>query len=88
MSSPSPGAARRPGLGSLNEVQFPKELQAAHPVMSALMRSLNEVQFPKELQALQKPRPGFSALPSMKCSSRKNCKSELSVSHRSVLLPQ
>ena len=59
---------------SLNEVQFPKELQ---PGLGAPPRSsrcsLNEVQFPKELQQGRPGRhhPGHRA--SMKCSSRRNC---------------
>ena len=38
-------------LSSLNEVQFPKELQRADPpVWGWGLMGLNEVQFPKELQ--------------------------------------
>ena len=61
---------------SLNEVQFPKELQRSH-ITTRVRRliGLNEVQFPKELQRRVLRTRWINILASMKCSSRRNCNS-------------
>ena len=75
------------GATSLNEVQFPKELQlrreyqASHP-----NRGLNEVQFPKELQPLACLLVVSAGRASMKCSSRRNCNSPLSIARQQAHL--
>ena len=72
--NPPPGRGWRTFLASLNEVQFPKELQRHRtPSRQPWPRRLNEVQFPKELQLVFVAIMIQAYFASMKCSSRRNC---------------